>query len=118
MEIIKKNELPFIVEKEISMVHHIVMWNFIPELNEQEKQEAFLKIKGLLEPICELAEGAVEIKVINNQMNSSNRQIMLKSSFENEEALQNYIIHPAHVEAGKYVRSVVCDRACVDYEES
>lgn len=101
----------------IIMVHHIVMWNFIPELNEQDQQVAFLKLKDLLEPICELSEGAIEIKVLKNQMNSSNRQIMLKSSFESEEALQNYVKHPAHVEAGKYVRSVTCDRACVDYEE-
>ena len=73
-------------------------------------------MKALLEPIQELIPGAVEIQVVPNQLASSNRDIALISTFETVEALSTYQNHPAHVEAGKYVRNVTCDRTCMDYE--
>lgn len=50
-------------------------------------------------------------------LDSSNREIALIGTYENVEALKAYQVHPAHVEAGKFVRSVTCERACLDYEE-
>lgn len=97
------------------MVKHIVMWNFAAELEEKQKEEAKVKIKLLLEPIKELVPGAVDIQVICNELPGSNRDIALVSLFETEEALAVYQNHPAHVEAGKYIRSVTCNRACMDY---
>lgn len=102
--------------KGTKMVKHIVMWNFKRELSDQQKKEAAARMRELLEPIKELVPGAVEIKVVCNEMESSNREVALISSFASVEALQTYQSHPAHVEAGKYVRSVTCDRACMDYE--
>lgn len=98
------------------MVKHIVMWSFVPELSEEQKKEAAVKMKELLEPIKELVPGALSIQVIANELSGSNRDIALISEFETEEALAAYQTHPAHVEAGKYVRSVTCDRACMDYQ--
>lgn len=98
------------------MVKHIVLWNFVEALSEEEKKEAASKMKSLLEPIKELVPGAVSIQVIANEQTSSNRDVALVCDFETLEALATYQTHPAHVEAGKYVRSVTCDRACVDYE--
>lgn len=98
------------------MVKHIVLWNFVETLSDEEKVEATDKMKALLEPIKELVPGAVEIEVIRNEFASSNREVALISTFETAEALATYQTHPAHVEAGKYVRSVTCDRACMDYE--
>ena len=98
------------------MVKHIVLWNFSESFSDAEKQEAGAKMKALLEPIKDLVAGAVKIQVIQNQIPSSNRDIALISTFETVEALETYQNHPAHVEAGKYVRSVTCDRACIDYE--
>ena len=89
------------------MVRHIVLWNFVEGLSDAEKAEAGEKMKALLEPIQELIPGAVEIQVVPNQLASSNRDIALLSTYQN---------HPAHVEAGKYVGSVTCDRTCMDYE--
>lgn len=97
------------------MVKHIVLWNFIEGLSDGEKAAAGEKMKALLEPIKELVPGAVDIRVIRNELVSSNRDIALISSFETKEALETYQKHPAHVEAGKYVRSVTCNRACMDY---
>ncbi len=98
------------------MVKHIVLWNFVETLSVEEKKAAGEKMKALLEPIKEHVPGAVEIQVICNEQSSSNREIALISTFETVEALAAYQVHPLHVEAGKYVRSVTCDRACMDYE--
>lgn len=98
------------------MVKHIVLWNFNPEMSPEEKKAAGLKMKELLEPIRELVDGAVEIKVVQDALASSNREIALIGTYESEAALKAYQVHPAHVEAGKFVRSVTCERACMDYE--
>ena len=98
------------------MVKHIVMWNFIPELSEEERRIAGDKMKSLLEPIKDLVDGALDIKVVVNEISSSNRDIALIATYEDEEALKAYQVHPAHVEAGKYVRSITCNRSCLDYE--
>lgn len=98
------------------MVKHIVLWNFAEGLSDTEKAEAAEKMKALLEPIRELVPGAVKIQVLRNRLSSSNRDIALISTFETVDALAAYQNHPAHVEAGKYVRSVTCNRACMDYE--
>lgn len=98
------------------MVRHIVLWNFAEGLSDAQRAEAGAKMRALLEPIRELVPGAVEIRVLSNQLASSNRDIALVSTFETVEALSAYQNHPAHVEAGKYVRSVTCNRACMDYE--
>lgn len=98
------------------MVKHIVLWNFVDTLSDEEKKAAGAKMKALLEPIREKVPGAVEIQVAANELSSSNRDIALISTFETVEALQTYQTHPDHVAAGTYVRSVTCNRACMDYE--
>ena len=98
------------------MVKHIVLWNFLETMSDTEKKEAAEKMKSLLVPIKDLVPGAVDIQVIANEQPSSNRDVALISTFETVEALSVYQTHPAHVEAGKYVRSVTRDRACMDYE--
>lgn len=98
------------------MVKHIVLWNFVEELDEAGRKEAAEKMASLLEPIAELVPGAVELKVVYNELPSSNRDVALISAFETVEALNAYQVHPAHVAAGKYVRSVTCNRACMDYQ--
>jgi heme-degrading monooxygenase HmoA len=97
------------------MVKHIVLWNFAPEVRAEEKEGVGEKIKELLEPIQELVPGAIRIQVVYQGLDSSNREVALISEFDSAEALQVYKKHPAHVEAGKYIRSVTCDRACMDF---
>ena len=60
------------------MVKHIVLWNFNPEMPAEEKKAAGAKMKELLEPIKELVDGAVEIRVITDGLESSNREIALR----------------------------------------
>ena len=99
------------------MVNHIVMWNLKEELSEIERKEAALEVRKRLEAIAEKVSGVISLKVVFNEMSSSNRDIALISKFEDEESLKAYQISPEHIEAGKYVRAVTCERACLDYEE-
>lgn len=98
------------------MVKHIVLWNFNEDMNPEEQREAGVKMKSLLEPIKEKVPGALDIQVVFQKLDSSNRDIALISTFETVEALQAYQTHPDHVAAGGYVRSVTCNRSCMDYE--
>lgn len=99
------------------MVHHIVLWNLKEDLSEQEKKEAALEIKRRLEAVAHTVEGVVSLKVVMNEMESSNKDIALISRFETEEALKAYQVSPAHVEAGGYIRSVTTGRSCFDFKE-
>lgn len=98
------------------MVNHIVLWNFKPELNEQEREEAGEKIRQSLEAVREKAEGVVSLEVRISELASSSRDIALISSFETVDALNAYQVHPEHVRAAGYIKTVTCDRACFDYE--
>lgn len=98
------------------MVEHIVLWNFIDSMNKNDKYAAGLKMKELLEPIGKLVPGAVDIKVVFNPLDAGNKDVALFSRFRTEDDLRAYQIHPAHVEAGKFIKSVTCNRSCFDYQ--
>ncbi|MDE6203651.1 MAG: Dabb family protein, partial [Lachnospiraceae bacterium] len=85
------------------MVSHIVLWNLNEDLTQQAKKEAALEIKKRLEAVAGMVEGVISLKVVINELDSSNKDIALISRFESVEALKAYQISPAHVEAGKYV---------------
>ena len=44
------------------------------------------------------------------------QDIMLNSTFESIEALNNYQVHEEHVKIATIVRSITCNRMCMDYE--
>ncbi len=99
------------------MVNHIVMWNFKEELTKQERNEAAQRIAKELEAVKEQVSGVVSLKVVTKPLTSSNRDIGLISVFESAQALQNYQVHPAHVAAGGFIKTVTENRTCLDYEE-
>lgn len=101
----------------MKMVHHIVLWNLNEELSDVEKKEAALRIKMELEAVKEQVSGVISLQVVTDGLPSSNKEIGLISVFETEEALKAYQVHPAHVNAGAYIKTVTNGRVCLDYEE-
>ena len=95
------------------MIKHIILWNFQEGKGSEEDK---LKIKNGLEELKNKIPGIVEIEVITNPMEGSNAEIMLNSTFENIDALNNYQVHEEHVKVASFVRSVTCNRMCMDYE--
>lgn len=95
------------------MIKHIILWNFQEgKGNEEDK----LAIKSGLEALKNKIPGIVEIEVITKPVAGSNADIMLNSTFESIEALNNYQVHPEHVKVATIVKSVTCNRMCMDFE--
>ncbi|MCL2187449.1 MAG: Dabb family protein [Defluviitaleaceae bacterium] len=97
------------------MLKHIVMWNFNENLSNSEKQVAGEKVKADLEALKAIIPEIVEIRVHINEISSSNMDILLDSTFENEATMAAYKIHPAHVAVSDYIGTVLCNRVVLDY---
>lgn len=101
----------------ISMVKHVILWQLKEELSETEKNDVKKGIKEGLESLKGKIPGLDEIRVEINPMPSSNADVMLDSSFESEEALKAYAVHPEHVKvADEKVRPYTRSRVCMDFE--
>ena len=99
------------------MVKHIILWTLKDELSPEEKQKVKLGIKEGLEGLAGKIPGLVEIKVNINGLASSNADLMLDSTFESEDALKGYAVHPEHVAvADGKVRPYTKIRSCLDFE--
>lgn len=99
------------------MVKHVILWTLKDEFSEDEKKEIKKGIKEGLEGLQGKIPGLKEIKVNINGLSSSNADLMLDSTFEDEASLKGYAVHPEHVAvADGRVRPYTATRTCLDYE--
>ena len=99
------------------MVKHIILWQLKDELSAEEKVNVKKGIKEGLESLAGKIAGLVEIKVQTEGLASSNAEVMLDSTFEDEAALKGYAVHPEHVAvADGKVRPYTKTRMCLDFE--
>jgi hypothetical protein len=99
------------------MVKHIILWKMKEELSAAEKETAKVRIKNGLEGLKGQIPGLLDIRVRTSGLASSNADLMLDSTFEDEVALKGYAVHPKHVDvATNIVRPNVQIRLCMDYE--
>lgn len=99
------------------MIKHVILWKIKEEISLEEKEQIKEGIKEELEGLKDKVPGIVEIKVNTKGLPSSNADVMLDSTFESEEALKNYAVHPEHVKvADNNVRPYMEVRMCLDYE--
>ena len=99
------------------MVKHIILWQLKDELTKEEKQNVKKGIKEGLEGLMGNIPGLLEIKVQTEGLPTSNAEVMLDSSFQDEEALKTYASHPMHVAvADEKVRPYTKTRMCLDFE--
>ena len=99
------------------MVKHIILWQLKDEFSAEEKLQIKAGIKEGLEVLAGKIPGLLEIKVQTECLASSNAEVMLDSTFADEEALKGYAVHPAHVEvANTKVRPFTKNRSCLDFE--
>ena len=100
------------------MVKHLILWKLKEEFTAEEKQKIKQEIKTGLEGLRGKIPGLVEIKVQIEGLASSNADLMLDSTFTDEEALKGYSVHPAHVEvADTKVRPFTQTRLCLDFNQ-
>ena len=99
------------------MIKHVILWQLKDELTAEEKAEVKKGIKEGLEGLAGKIPGLTEIKVQIEGLASSNAEVMLDSTFEDESALKVYATHPEHVAvADGKVRPYTKARFCMDYE--
>jgi len=97
------------------MVKHIILWKLKDDI--ADKASVKSGIKSGLEGLKGVVPGLVDIVVRTEGLASSNADVMLDSTFENEAALKGYAVHPAHVAvANAKVRPFTQTRLCLDYE--
>ena len=99
------------------MVKHIILWQLKDDYDNEKKAEIKLGIKKNLEALKGQIEGLVDIEVITEGLASSNADVMLDSTFESEQSLKSYAVHPLHVAAADgFVRPYTKTRLCLDFE--
>ncbi len=98
------------------MIKHVILWK-LKDMPDSEKETVKANAKAALEGLLGKVPGLTEIKVNISGLESSNADMMLDSTLENEEALKGYQKHPLHVEAANgFVRPFTETRLCLDYE--
>ena len=97
------------------MIKHMIIWHFKAEV--EDKTACANAIKTALEGLVGKIDGLLEMHILTEKLSSSSGDIMMDSSFESNEALQNYQKHPLHVEiANGLVRPNMDTRLSFDYE--
>ena len=94
------------------MFKHIVMWRFKPEVQREDQGEMKRQLEALLDVVPSLQ--AIEVG-LNVSEGDAAFDVVLTTVFEDEVGYQAYATDPAHLEVVDLVRSLVCDRAVVDY---
>ena len=98
------------------MVNHIVMWNFKPEIKEEEKESLKRVMSKQLNALVGKVPGLLSVQFVSNPLASSTHEIALVTTLEKAEDIAVYATHPEHVKvADLYVRPYVTNRACLDY---
>ncbi|MFG6402055.1 MULTISPECIES: Dabb family protein [unclassified Microbacterium] len=96
-------------------IRHLVLWKLAAEdadtraLHAEQIAERLLTLPPLISEIQHLEVGS------NVAFPATNWDVALVAEFADVEALELYQVHPAHVEAAQFVRTLVAERATVDY---
>ena len=92
------------------MIRHIVMWQFRPGTEAEQKR--FLDgLRSLQGVIPQLLKSEVAVNV-----GEGNYDAVLVSEFENLEALDTYKNDPRHKAVSALCKSIRTDRVAADYE--
>lgn len=94
---------------------HLVLWQLNTQLSPEEKQTAAAEVKKRLEALNGQIPGLKTLSVHILLGTASDDDLLLESVFDNEAALAAYQVHPKHLEAAAYVRSVTQARRCADF---
>lgn len=97
------------------MIRHIVVLRHRDGFAPEEKREIARKIQRELDRLKDVIPGITEFAVHIDLLPTSNADLLIDSLFVSEAALAAYQVHPEHVRAADYIRSVMKDRTCIDY---
>ena len=93
---------------------HIVSWKLAatdPTVKAEHAAGMVARLGGLVGVIDEIQS----LRIGPDVVGGANWDIALVAEYADEAALARYQVHPAHVEAGTYVKSVTAERMAVDF---
>lgn len=96
------------------MLTHIVIWKYRADVDPEVRQEHVELLKGLAEVIPEIQSLSVGFDVL---FLPRSYHTGLVATFLNREGLQAYTIHPEHVQAAAFGKTISEQVASVDFED-
>ena len=93
------------------MVKHIVLYTLKEGV---DKEKAVETIRSVLEPLVGVIPGLTHLEI--RAAYQGGMDYALYSEFESREALKNYAVHPAHLEAKSHFWEFLDTRVCADYD--
>lgn len=99
------------------MLTHIVMWRLKETALGLDKASNLARAQALLQSCAKRTPGILqfEVAVAAHGMECT-YDLLLNSQFVDTAALQAYQIHPDHLAIKPFMREVVLERQCMDYE--
>lgn len=95
-------------------IRHIVSWQ-LAATDPAEKAEHAAGIASRLESLVGVIDEIRALRVGTDVAGGGNWDVVLIADFDDLDAVTAYQEHPAHKEAGTYIRAVVAARSCVDF---
>ena len=92
---------------------HVVAWKLTatdPTQKAEQAAQMVARLGGLVGVIDEIQS----LRIGPDVVGGSNWDVALVCEFADAAALARYQVHPAHVQAGGYVKSVAAERMAVD----
>jgi len=94
------------------MVVHIVMFKF----KEENKKRNIAKVQDKLEQLEQKIDGLKTMEVgINFNESERAMDLSLYSTFESEDDLKAYAVHPEHLKVVELIKEVTLESKVVDY---
>lgn len=98
------------------MIRHLVLWKLVTDVSD-EKAQIVAELARRFSTLLPVIDGTQRLDIRADLGDTAgNWDVVLDSDFLDAAALDFYQTHPAHVAVVEYVRSVVSDRACIDFE--
>ena len=100
------------------MIKHIVMWRLQDEANGKSKHENAKEFKIRLESLIPkiVALKSMEVGIGYNESEGAFFDMVLTTTHESKEKLNEYAVHPDHQEVVAFGKGIVADRKVVDFE--
>ena len=98
------------------MFKHIVFFKMKKEANKQTGIENAKELADKFQQISKEIPGVLSVELgFNCNHEKSFYELCLNQTFESEEALERYLVHPLHLQVRELVFDVIDHRIVVDY---
>jgi hypothetical protein len=99
------------------MIRHIVMFRLKDHAHGNAKAENIRIIKAQLEALHGVIPGLLRMEVgVDFSASDTSADFVIDSDFSSREALEGYIVHPAHQTVAKFITEARTERRLVDFE--